>query len=541
MQSNNTGVLAVEPVQKANILVVDDEEGLRNLLSRELKLSGYLVETACDGAQALEMADPGKFQLIISDLSMPKVDGLELVKRLRGADPDVEMIMMTGYATVESAVSAMKEGAYDYIQKPFNLDELLLLIEKSLEKSQMRAMMAVHEASRHVFESIELDSLLPLIAKLALKILNADDISIMIMSNEGRLEVKASAGLENEARRTAVIALGEGIAGKVAQWKEPMLLNQDMASDISSSIVHPLVIGKELLGVININRIKNDQLFTKVDLRCATIFSSQVSQAIYNAKIYGRLEKSLSDLKETQAQLIQSEKMASMGQLAAGVAHELNNPLTGVYGFAELLLGDPQLTSQQRKDIETIHQQSRRCRSIIQNLLQFSRRKEVKTEPVDLVPLIESTLELVNYDISTSGIQIIKEIPPQLPAVLVDASQLQQVFINLITNARQAVEKQPSPTLTIKASCQDQWVFVRFKDNGPGIDNEVLGKIFDPFFTTKPIGKGTGLGLSICYGIIEQHQGHLTVESQIGQGATFVVQLPIHEDQDDKNKTNFDR
>ncbi len=228
-------------------------------------------------------------------------------------------------------------------------------------------------------------------------------------------------------------------------------------------------------------------------------------------------------------QLIQSEKLAGIGQLAAGVAHELNNPLSGVMGFAQLLLDDPALTPQQRKDVETICGQSQRCRVIIQNLLQFSRRKEPLSEPVDLAPLIKATVDLVNYDFSTSGIELLQHVPTSLPMVFADPNQLQQVFLNLITNARQAFEGRKQGKLTIEGEEQKGRVLLHFIDDGPGIPAAILGKIFDPFFTTKPPGKGTGLGLSICYGIVQQHHGDLRVKSQPGAGTTFTLELPIFE------------
>ncbi len=514
------------PLKKATILVIDDEEGLRTLLFSELKNAGFSVETACDGLDALQKIKPGKFQLVITDMNMPHLNGLEAIRKIREIDPDVEIIMMTGYATVETAVTAMKEGAYDFIQKPFNLDEILLLVHRSLEKNELKTMMAVYKASRSIFESVQLDSLLSLVANLSLDVLKADDVSIMTWDKDNKLGVAASSGsgLDNQQEENLTMAIGENILKKTGPWKEPLLLNQDK----QSTIIHPLQVGNELLGIIAISRIKNQTPFNQVDLRCATVFSSQISQAIYNAKIFGRLEATIKELKETQQQLVQSEKLAAMGQLAAGVAHELNNPLTGINGFAELLLDDPNLSQQQKKDLETIHEQSWRCRTIIQNLLKFSRRKEFKKEKLDPILLLKSTLELIQYEFTTSGIKISENIPSVLPAIYGDVGQLQQVFINLITNARQAIENTRSPQLTIEAGLRNDSIYVQFKDNGPGISKEILGKVFDPFFTTKPVGKGTGLGLSICYGIIQEHQGSLTVESEVGKGTIFTVEIPIY-------------
>jgi len=365
----------------AKILVIDDEPGIRDLLTRELTAQGYWVEAAVDGMDALDMMKKQKYQVALCDLNMPKLGGLETLEEIRKQDAEIEVIMMTGYATIETAVEAMKKGAYDFVQKPFNLNEVLALVEKCIEKSDLKT----------------------------------------------------------------------------------------------------------------------------------------VVQQLREAK---------QKLEQTQMQLVQSEKLAGIGQLAAGVAHELNNPLSGVMGFAQLLLDDKSLTPQQRTDVETICAQSQRCRVIIQNLLQFSRRRDPVIEPVDLAPLLQTTIDLVKYDFSTSGIDLIKQMPGSLPQVFGDPNELQQIFLNLITNARQAMEPQKKGRLLIEGEEKQGHVLLHFTDDGPGIAPETLGKIFDPFFTTKPVGQGTGLGLSICYGIAKQHQGNLSVQSRLGSGSTFTLELP---------------
>lgn len=498
---------------KARILVIDDEGGIRSLLKQELTEVGYMVETAADGLEAVEKVAPGRFQLAISDLNMPKMGGIEAMCKIREIDPDIEFILMTGFASVESAVAAMKNGAYDYIQKPFNLDEILILVEKSLEKSEMRTMMGVYEASRSVFRSVQLDTLLTDVVNVALKVLKAESVSVLIPDESARFEVKAAAGAKYPAF--------DSDAEEMFKSKKPILQE--------TRIIYPLVIEDELLGIIDIHRSETQEHFSAMDMRYTTVLGSQIAQAIHNAKLYARLESVIQELKATQNMLIQSEKMVSMGQLAAGVAHELNNPLTGIHGFTELLLDDDNLSQQHRKDLEIVRQQSRRCRTIIQNLLHFSRRSDTKKEVHDLSALIDSALALIYYEFSTSGIKIIKKIPENLPKVMVDAAKIEQVFINLLTNARQAMASTPHPSLTIEAGQTNSQAYIRFIDNGPGVPQEIIGKIFDPFFTTKSVGEGTGLGLSICYGIIQQHAGKMVVENLSERGAAFTVELPVYE------------
>jgi len=519
--------------KKERVLVIDDEPGIREMLSRELTLEGYEVQTATDGVDALEQVRKGKFQLAVCDLNMPKLTGLEVLDAFRDSDPDMEVIMMTGYATVETAVQAMKKGAYDFVQKPFSLDELLMLVEKALEKQNLKLTMAVYEASRLIFRSITLETLLPLVAQLSLKILGAEDASIMIADDSGRLQVKASASQSQPVASVPSTVADIEIAQKVAEWREPLVITNPTSVDerlkgmaglaaIKSTIIHPLIVDEKLVGVITFNRTISEKPFGSMDLRVATIFASQIAQAIHNANLYRRLE-------EKQTQLVQSEKLASIGMLTAGIAHELNNPLNGIMGFAQLLLEDVSLSNRQREDIKTINDESVRCRNIIKNLLQFSRNKQQPVEAVQVVTVLNATIDLFRYEYSSAGITVEKDFAATLPPVLGDASQLQQVFINLMTNAQHALGATAKPTLRIKAFEQNGKLILRFTDNGVGIEKKALGRIFDPFFTTKPVGKGTGLGLSICYGIVSQHRGTMRVESDAGRGATFIVELPKHE------------
>jgi len=522
---------------QAKILIVDDEPGIREMLSYELSFREYKVTTAVNGEDALDKLRREKFNLVISDVKMPKMSGLEMLEAIKKTDPNVEVIMSTGYGTIETAVNAMKMGAYDFVQKPFNIDEILAIIERALEKNELKALLEVYEAGKVVFSSLKLNELLPSMAGLSLKIIKADDVSIMLLNPDGKLSVAAAAGLEDDARKDTRLILGERIAGKVAVNKEAVVINGpvdkdprfsdiDSLREIRSAIVFPLVMEGTTLGVLNANRTSRGDPFTQADLRYATVFCNQISQAIHNAKLYHELDAKMREIQRMQDQLVEAEKLSAIGKLAAGVAHEINNPLTGIMCFAELLLTDKGLSAQQREDMESILQQSQRCRRIVQNLLQFSRRKKGETGPVDTATLVEAVLQLSKYDLTKANIEVEKNFPADLPAIQGDFSQLEQVFLNLLTNARQALEGRKNARLRIGASEETGRVVIRFEDNGCGIPKENLARIFDPFFTTKMVGQGTGLGLSISYGIIQQHNGTIKVESKTDAGTTFIIVLP---------------
>lgn len=244
---------------------------------------------------------------------------------------------------------------------------------------------------------------------------------------------------------------------------------------------------------------------------------------------FSGIHRDITERRQLEAMVRHADKMSAMGQLTAGLAHEINNPLTGVIGFAQMLLGDKTLTPQQRDDVETIHAQGQRCRAIIQDLLQFSHRREQQLGPVDIASVLQQVVRLVAYEWKTSGLTLEPRWDKAPPRIDGDADQLAQVFLNLIENARDAMENSPQKTLEISTAVKDQALLVHFKDTGEGVDWELRDKIFEPFYTTKPVGKGTGLGLSICFGIIQRHKGRILVDSKVGAGTTMTVELPILE------------
>jgi two-component system NtrC family sensor kinase len=220
--------------------------------------------------------------------------------------------------------------------------------------------------------------------------------------------------------------------------------------------------------------------------------------------------------------------MSSVGQLVSGVAHELNNPLTGITGFAQLLLLREDLPDDARKQIETIYAEAERASKIVSNLLTFARRRRAQKEPSNLNTLLERVLELRNYDLRVRNIDTELDLDGSLPATLADPNQIQQVFLNIIINAEQAMRADSGTgTLRIATGVRGGAIVVSFEDSGPGMSAETVRRIFDPFFTTKEAGEGTGLGLTISYGIIEEHGGRIWAESASGRGTTFFIELPI--------------
>ncbi len=237
------------------------------------------------------------------------------------------------------------------------------------------------------------------------------------------------------------------------------------------------------------------------------------------------ITKDITKPRRMKEQLILTERLASVGELASGIAHELNNPLTSVIGFSELLL-EKSIPDDIKPSIETIHRQARRATEVIRNLLTFTQQHTTIRQPVNINKIIRKVLELRAYEQKVNNIRVNTLLVPRLPEVMADSFQLEQVFFNIVINAEYfMVEAHNGGTLTITTGKASDVVTVSFADDGPGIAKENLGRLFDSFFTTKGAGKGTGLGLSISYGIIAAHGGRLYVESELGKGATFVVEL----------------
>jgi PAS domain S-box-containing protein len=238
-------------------------------------------------------------------------------------------------------------------------------------------------------------------------------------------------------------------------------------------------------------------------------------------------ERMRRELEQTQRQLVQAEKIASLGRLAAGVAHEINNPLAGVLIYADMLMKEVEANEQWRQDLQEIINQTLRCKQIVARLLEFSRKSLDEQVLLDVNEIISHCVTLLQHQSLFHNVEIIQELTSDLPQILGNPGELEQVITNLMLNATDAMEGKGRMTISSRAEAEAQQVILKFTDTGPGVAPEITEKIFEPFFTTKPVGVGTGLGLSVVYGVIQRHGGTVEVESHPGRGATFIVRLPL--------------
>jgi two-component system NtrC family sensor kinase len=265
--------------------------------------------------------------------------------------------------------------------------------------------------------------------------------------------------------------------------------------------------------------------FSPPDINLLIAVGSQISNAIDRSVLYDETRQAYENLRRTQEQLLHSEKMAAVGQLISGVAHELNNPLTAILGYSQLLLSSGQMPAQGMEYSDKLYKQAQRTHRIVQNLLSFARQHKPERVAVQLNQILEDTLALRDYDLRLSNIRVHYDLAADLPMTAADPHQLQQVFLNLVNNAVDAIlEHSTAGDLWVTSKAQDERLIVEFKDSGPGVKD--ASRVFDPFYTTKPVGKGTGLGLSICYGIVSEHGGTIRVSNLQPSGACFTIELP---------------
>lgn len=235
----------------------------------------------------------------------------------------------------------------------------------------------------------------------------------------------------------------------------------------------------------------------------------------------------VTERKRLEEHLTQAEKLSALGELIAGVAHELNNPLTGVIGFSQILSERSDCPDDVKRDLLAIRKNAQRCKAVVENLLRFARQHKPERRTIHVRDVLESTLELLAYQFRVAGVEVVRDYAPDVPPVSADSNELQQVFVNILTNAMQAIRKaSKGGRVTVRTAVPGGKVRIEFEDDGPGIAPEHLSKVFDPFFTTKPPGEGTGLGLSVCFGIVTAHKGRIWAESEYGKGAKFIVELP---------------
>ncbi|MDH4100506.1 MAG: ATP-binding protein, partial [Nitrospirota bacterium] len=294
--------------------------------------------------------------------------------------------------------------------------------------------------------------------------------------------------------------------------------------DARAFAVVPLVARDHAIGLLLVDNLFSGKAIEEENMQFLSMFANQAGLAIENAKMYHNLEQANKNLREAQNKLIQAEKMAALGQMAAGIAHEIRNPLVSIGGFARRLAGRVGEETQEKRYAEIIIKEVRRIEKIVQDILTFSKDSAPAMEECSVNDIVEDAIGLYTEDLAESGCRVVKELASDLPPILVDPQQLMQVLTNIISNAEQAMTGGGELAIRTFIADESGSVGVSIDDTGGGIPEDIMSNIFTPFFTTKVAG--TGLGLSICHRIIEKHEGKIEVRSEEGHGTKFVIKLP---------------
>lgn len=308
----------------------------------------------------------------------------------------------------------------------------------------------------------------------------------------------------------------------------------DQMRFLNAAVIVPGFLENRLIGILILGDKRSGRIYTTEDLNTFSLLANQAALAIENALLYENIEEQVrqrtKELLEVQKQLIQAEKLATMGTLAGGVAHEINNPLTAILTNVQMLLAQQEVDAElDRESLELIEEATKRCRTIVQKLMAYAKKplETAEVTEVDLAKVMQNVVAFLSYQLGQENIKIIVEREADDYVVKGNANELEQVVTNIILNAKDAIKRlKNSGQIGISLLKDNEWIKIKIKDDGIGIPKKILSKIFDPFFTTKEVGKGLGLGLSICQAIIEKHNGKITVQSEVDRGSEFIVQLP---------------
>ncbi len=412
----------------------------------------------------------------------------------------------------------------------------------------------IHEVVSQVVGMTDKREIAQITADLLNQYFAYDLTAVLLADNEHRLTIRGFGGkIASTVEKTIAkndSILAEGISGHVFRLGRSVLANDVEHSELyraipgwnpGSEMCVPLRDGDQTIGIVNVER-KNKNAFTQNDLLDLESLAGILASVVSSADAYQRLQESIRQLRSTQGELsnrieaqrqaesrlVQAAKLAAVGEMAAGIAHELNNPLTTVTGFVELTLNDLPPESTSRADLQLVLREATRARDVVRRLLDFSRQTESSRTRADITEVLDDVLALTGHLIHTSGVELVRDFSP-LPWVSIDRNQMKQVFLNLIHNSLQAMPHGGELALRtmVEHHAGRDWVTAIVSDTGEGILPQHKDRLFEPFFTTKSERGGTGLGLSVTYGIVTDHGGSIEVESESGRGAAFIVRLPI--------------
>ena len=557
------------------VLVVDNrEDSIKFLRTYVLQPNGYKMIEATDGADALKIALSKKVDLIISDLVMPRMGGLELLEALNHRNIDTPTILMTFHGSEGTAVRAFRLGARDYIIKPFAIDEMLTAIDRALTEarlrqerdaltqtvlkvnqqleSRMQELRFLYGIGRSVTSLRDIEPILNRIVDAAAFLTEAEEGSIMLVDEEsGDLYLRAARGLNEKKASSFRIKMHDSIAGQVVKSGQPISIGGQNEDDsfkvktgyfVKSLLNVPIKNKDDIIGVLAVNNKDTARAFTERHLNLLTALADYASVAIDNASMYAHLtadiaqakktgrrlenlvEARTSELESAHRQLSKTENLAILGHMAAGVVNELNTPLNNILDNLHQLENNMEPSPKNLPLISAIERDTLHCQQTVDSLIDFSNTKNYQFQDVDLNEIIESAWSRYANEHAETGylVEFVPGFDPQLPLISADEKQLKQALFYLTRHAYLAMPT--GGTLRITTRVVGPQVQIIVSDTGEGLSKEDLSHIFDPFYDNGH--RAFGLDLSITQAIIERHGGTIEVESEQAQGTTFAIHLP---------------
>lgn len=524
----------------ARILVLDDEPGITLLCTRLLKRAGFTVFAFTTSSEAYDLLRSEMIDLLLVDIRMPDASGFDVIEQAKKIQPDIAVLVMTGFGTVETAIQALRQGVDGLLLKPFQEgSELVDSVKQVLVDSQHKKEVARVQALRPLFRVTEAllsethpERLIALLISAIIGHLRCSNAGCYQVNElEEKVDVRLLFG-QGKAPDPQIVAKQKKLLEKIDSNGNSLLINAGAPgdTDVQVYLKENNLAAAMFVPIKRINthillyagRSPGETLFRDADLDMFIILANQAAVAMENARLYAELRDYVRQVEESQQALLQAEKMAAAGRLTASIAHEVNNPLQAVQNCLHLAERKDLSKKQRDEYFKLAKTELDRLMATVQRMLDFYRPGAVEPEKTDIVGLLDHVLNLTAKQLQERNIEVEMDVPADLPKVKVVSSQIQQVFINLTLNAFDAMTN--GGKLRVWAKKAKKGVEIYFDDTGPGISDDRLVHIFEPFFSTKD--GGTGLGLTVSYNIITSHGGALDYVSKNCPGTCFRVYLP---------------
>jgi len=505
------------------IVLIDDEEDIRDVMTITLEDAGYYVMTAENGEAGVRLCHENSPQIVITDIRMPKMDGIQVLKTLKSSYPDIEVIVVTAFGEIEIAIQALQLDASDFITKPINDEALHMALKRAKHRYSVRKELQHHAALLEEENAQTTEELIKTIS--FQRNLIESSMDGILGCNEKEVVVTFNKSMEQ--------MLGFSKNEVINKLSIDRFFLPEKVQNLKAALADESYGGSNRLFMYETTLLNHIGESIPVQVSATLLFDQEKKNGmvcfVRDLREIHKLEREIAD----QARILHQDKMMSLGRLAASVVHEINNPLFGVLNYLKLMdrilkrgsLSDDQREKFQRY-LDVVESETSRCSQIISSLLTFSRKSPPSFDQVEIEELLNRCSMLSQHKLQLSNINLIQSVEPGTPAVYGDFNQLQQCLFNLIFNAIDAMPDGGNINLGGRYDPSKEKVMITVNDSGPGISREDSHRIFEPFYTTKKEGYGVGLGLSTVYGIMERHNGRVRVDSKPGQGATFILELP---------------